>query len=116
MNNQITESLCMTADEFYVITEMIKESSKLRKKHSEEAIELSDLNYNMADISHVNNEVEDKIVKSISKEMECFNNIKNEVSAMAEVAKFPIEGSKKIIENGQTIESLLKKVIDNVKK
>ena len=45
-----------------------------------------------------------------------YNNIKNEVNAMTVAAKYPIEGSKKIIQNGQTIESLLKKVIENVKK
>jgi len=69
------------------------------------------LNYDMTDTSHLNNEIEDKSVKSTKKEIEYFDSIKREVASMTEATRFPIEGSGKNIENGKKLESTLKELI-----
>ncbi len=78
--------------------------------------ELNALNYDMADASHLNNEVEDKTVKSTKKEMEYYNKIKKEVEEMTEATRYPIEGSQKNIINGKKLEEYLNMIIAEIKK
>lgn len=77
--------------------------------------ELNALNYDMADASHLNNEVEDKAVRATKKEMEYFDSIKKEVEEMTEATKYPIEGSSKNINNGKKLEEDLNKLIEQLK-
>ena len=70
----------------------------------------------MADASHLNNEVEDKTVKSTKKEMQFFDSIKKEVELMTEATRYPIEGSNKNIVNGKKLEENLAKIISGIKK
>lgn len=77
--------------------------------------DLNTLNYDMADASHLNNEIEDKTVKATKTEMECFDRIKKEVEEMTESTKYPIEGSGNNITNGKKLEELLKNIINEMK-
>ncbi len=76
--------------------------------------DVTKLNYDMTDTSHLNNEVETNTVKLTREELECFEKIQNEVEKMTEATRYPIEGSGKNIENGQTIEKLLNEVISEM--
>lgn len=69
------------------------------------------LNYDMTDTSHLNNEIEDKSVKSTKKETEYYDQIRKEVAAMTEATAYPVEGSGRNIENGRQIEELLKSIL-----
>jgi hypothetical protein len=65
----------------------------------------------MTDTSHLNNEIEDKSVKSTKKETEYYDQIRKEVAAMTEATAYPVEGSGRNIENGRQIEELLKSIL-----
>ena len=78
--------------------------------------DLNALNYDMADASHLNSEVEDKTVKATKKELEFFDKIKKEVEEMTEATKYPIEGSNMNILNGKKLEENLIKIINEIKK
>jgi hypothetical protein len=69
------------------------------------------LNYDMTDTSHLNNEIEDKSVKSTKKETEYYDQIRKEVAAMTEATAYPVEGSGKNIESGRQMEELLKSIL-----
>jgi hypothetical protein len=73
--------------------------------------DVTKLNYDMTDASHLNNEVETKTVDLTKEELECFEKIQSEVEKMTEATRYPIEGSGKNIENGQVMEKLLNEVI-----
>ncbi len=73
--------------------------------------DVTKLNYDMTDSSHLNNEVEHSAVELTREELECFEKIQNEVEKMTEATRYPIEGSGKNIENGQIMEKLLNEVI-----
>ncbi len=78
-------------------------------------IDISAMNYDMTDVSHLNNEIEDKAVKSTAKELEFYDTIKSKVESMTEATKYPVEGSGKNITNGQILEKSLKEIIDGIK-
>lgn len=73
------------------------------------------INFDMADCSHLNNELEDKTVKSTQKEIEYYDSIKKEVLSMTKATAYPIEGSSANIENGKILEKNLKKLISYLK-
>jgi hypothetical protein len=73
--------------------------------------ELSVMNYDMTDMSNINNVVEDRSVNFTKEELEHFDSIKKEVELMTEATRYPVEGSSKNIINGQTIEKHLKEAI-----
>ncbi len=72
------------------------------------------LNYDMTDTSHLNNEIEDKTVKSTKKELEYYGEIKKQVEAMTEATRYPMEGSHRNIENGKKLEETLNEVISSM--
>ena len=74
---------------------------------------VSSLNYDMTDTILLNNQTETKTVSMTENEIECFDSIKNEISAMTEATKFPIDGSKKNIEKGKFLEKELRLIIKN---
>jgi len=75
---------------------------------------LAVLNYDMADTSHVNNELEDKTVDSTKKEIEYYDKIKDSVEKMTEATGYPVEGSAENIENGKFLENNLKEIMKNI--
>ena len=75
--------------------------------------EVTDLNYDMTDCSHLNNELENSTVELTEKEIEFFDAIKFEVEAMTAATAYPIEGSSKNITNGKLMEKKLKELMEN---
>lgn len=73
------------------------------------------MNFDMADCSHSNNELEDRTVKSTQKEVEYYDSIKKEVLNMTKATAYPIEGSGANIGNGKILEKNLKKIISCIK-
>lgn len=73
------------------------------------------LNYDMADTSHLYNEIEDKTVKTSKLELEYFDNIKKEVEDMTTATAYPIEGSNENITNGKILETKIKELIKKIK-
>ncbi len=76
--------------------------------------QIAALNYDMTDSSHLNNEIEDKAVKSTKKEIEYYSKIKNLVEMMTEATRYPMEGSHRNIGNGKKLEELLEGVISSM--
>lgn len=77
--------------------------------------EVAALNYDMTDSSNLNNKLESDTVTLTKKEIEYYNDIKDEVQAMTEATRYPIEGSGKNIKNGQKLEKQLKGIINKMK-
>ena len=75
---------------------------------------LAALHYDMTDSSHLNNEIEDKTVKSTKKEIEYFHEISKEVGMMTEATRYPMEGSHKNIGNGKKLEETIDEVIKSL--
>ncbi len=73
------------------------------------------LNYDMTDSSHMNNEIEHEAVLLTKKELEYFDRIREEVEKMTEATAYPIEGSAKNIENGRFLEDTLKEIVEEMK-
>ncbi len=76
--------------------------------------ELAVLNYDMADSTLLNNEIETKTVELTTKEIIYYDNIKQEVSKMTEATSYPVEGSGENITNGKLLENHLKEIIDSL--
>jgi hypothetical protein len=77
--------------------------------------EISALNFDMTDMSNLNNVIEDRTVHSTEEELEHFDSIKKEVELMTEATRYPVEGSSKNIANGQTIEKYIREAIASLK-
>jgi hypothetical protein len=75
---------------------------------------LSVMNYDMADSTLLNNEVETNTVELTTQEIELYDNIKDEVTNMTDATKYPVEGSGENITNGKLLENHLKEIIDQL--
>ncbi len=77
--------------------------------------EVTRLNIDMTESSHINNEVETKAVELTEKELMLIQTIRVEVDAMTEAAGYPVEGSGRNIENGQAMESMIGEILSCLK-
>lgn len=76
--------------------------------------DLGVLNYDMADSTLLNNEVETNTVELTAQEIKYYDNIKEEVSNMTEATRYPVEGSGENITNGKLLENHLKEIIEEL--
>lgn len=72
--------------------------------------EITKLNLDMTEISHLNNEIETKTVEWTELEIKKFDAIRNMVQEMTEITAYPVEGSSKNIDNVKKIEMMLKDI------
>lgn len=114
----INDILLIMAEEREELTGNIRESVNnlfsYVKMTCDDINNLAKLKYDMTDTIHLNAEIEIKTVELTKKEIENFGMIKEEVNAMTEATKYPIEGSGKNIKNGQILEEKLKKVVSEM--
>ena len=80
----------------------------------EEVKNLNELNLDMTEYSHLNNEVETKTVELTKEEIDYYDKIKQKVGEMTDATKYPIEGSGENIDNGKELEEKLKALIDEM--
>jgi len=72
---------------------------------------LSNLNFDMTDTINLNAELESKSLELTGMKLEYFERIREEVRSMTEATRYPIEGSKKNIENGKMLESYVRSIL-----
>ena len=72
---------------------------------------LSSLNFDMTDAINLNAELESKSIELTGMKLEYFDRIREEVRSMTEATRYPIEGSKKNIENGKMLESYVRSIL-----
>jgi len=72
---------------------------------------IAEMNYDMADTSHLHNELEDKTVDIAEKEIACYNTICREIEKMTEATAYPVQGSASNMENAYILETNIKEII-----
>lgn len=65
----------------------------------------------MTDTINLNAELESKSLELTGMKLEYFERIREEVRSMTEATRYPIEGSKKNIENGKMLESYVRSIL-----
>ncbi len=72
---------------------------------------LIELNYNMTDLSHMNNEAEQTAVDLTEKEHKIYDSIKNEVEQMTKATAYPVEGSAKNMQNTEELKKIISELL-----
>jgi hypothetical protein len=72
---------------------------------------LIELNYNMTDLSHLNNEAEQIAVDLAEKEHKIYDRIKSEVEEMTRATAYPVEGSGKNMQNTEELIKIIKELV-----
>jgi hypothetical protein len=72
---------------------------------------LLDLNYNMTDLSHLNNKAEQTAVDLTEKEHKVYDTIKNEVEQMTKATAYPVEGSSKNMKNTDELTKIISELV-----
>ncbi len=89
------------------IREILNELNVLSSIALEDLKNLLELNYNMTDFSHSNNEAEQIAVDLTEKEHKVYDTIKHEVEQMTLATAYPVEGSGKNIQNTDELKKLI---------
>jgi hypothetical protein len=86
---------------------ILNELNVLSSVAIEDLKKLIELNYNMTDLSHLNNEAEQSAVDLTEKEYKVYDTIKNEVEQMTIATAYPVEGSGKNITNTDELKAII---------
>jgi len=89
---------------------ILNELNVLSSVAVEDLKNLIELNYNMTDLSHLNNEAEQTAVDLTQKEHKIYDTIKNEVEQMTIATAYPVEGSGKNMQNTDELIKIIKEI------
>ncbi len=90
---------------------ILNELNVLSSVAIEDLKHLIELNYNMTDLSHMNNEAEQTAVDLTEKEHKIYDTIKNEVEQMTKATAYPVEGSAKNMQNTDELKKLISELL-----
>ena len=90
---------------------ILNELNVLSSVAIEDLKNLLELNYNMTDLSHSNNEAEQIAVDLTEKEHSIYDSIKHEVEQMTLATAYPVEGSGKNMQNTDELKKLISELV-----
>lgn len=75
---------------------------------------LAEMNYDMADLTRLNNEHEDRTLRIAERELDCLGDVVQVVDAMNDAVAYPIDGSRNNMDNGRRMEEQMQRILEQL--